>query len=301
MTTSSTGSLQLPGGRTLARGASTRRDGHPLFTRGNVLDAVQAALIGARWLVATSVLDGATCDFVLDPGEADLGDAFQKGPVSLVNAPQTSGAVISARSPEQMEMEGLKRIDRYANSGERRKLVGASEWEPLFELDLGWRGAALGVMAGFRAAYGHLGFEVEDKGVAVAGHFRAVRKGLKRSLGVSLRTALDAVGAQSGFVTVSGVNVIEVRPMELHAGRAIPIIAREAPPDAMLYSAGSTGWEELHRGAEVHFGGRAFTATVGRAPSHAQLRFHTVGDHLAFLATVAEGRHERWGEIPIEG
>ncbi len=137
----------------------------------------------------------------------------------------------------------------------------------------------LGKLAALEAVRRHLpklpGIRVEDKGLALALHYRGASD--EAALEAALRAWIQAV--PEGVQPLWGKKVLELRPSGFGKGEAAASIARSHPDRTPVILGDDTTDEE----AFSVLGEKAVTIKVGSGPTHARWRLRDVADVVLYL------------------
>lgn len=233
--------------------------------------------VQAHWALFLDV-DGCLLDFADRPEDVEVPDGLASAIATLSHALDGAVAFVSGRRIDQLD--GLFAPLRLPSAG-------------LHGLELREQADVLHVpapppdeLARVRAAaeqvtQSHPGARVEDKGVALALHWRA---------DPSARSALEAIAASAltnlpGYRLQHGNCVVELRPAQDDKGSAVRRLMALAPfAGRVPVFAGDDLTDEDGFSAANHLGG--FSVRVG--DRHPSLATHTLADTAALRAWIAE-------------
>ena len=179
--------------------------------------------IDERWAFFID-LDGTLVELVGHPEHAELTAAGRRALTALEAGASSAVAVISGRSiasvdrllePLQLPVAGLHGTERRGADGQvHRAPPAAEELIARARLELGQLAAA------------HRGILLEDKGSALAVHYRGAQEMAPEIRALTERLAAESAGA---LEVQPGKRVYELRPAGFDKGRAVAAFLEEAP------------------------------------------------------------------------
>ena len=169
--------------------------------------AVSARLRSARRLLLMLDFDGTLAPIVPHPSDARVPAATLATLVALRDCPGVAMAVVSGRGARDVRgLLGLRGIDYFGSHGRER----IRPWSETVEADRRGRDAIREVCGRLLAGLSDAtGFEIEDKGVAAAAHYRNARPGDRARIE---RTVLQAVAAVPSLRVSRGKMVLRHHP-----------------------------------------------------------------------------------------
>ena len=248
--------------------------------------AVSARLRSARRLLLMLDFDGTLAPIVPHPSDARVPAATLATLVALRDCPGVAMAVVSGRGARDVRgLLGLRGIDYFGSHGRER----IRPWSETVEADHRGRDAIREVCGRLSAGLSDAtGFEIEDKGVSAAAHYRNARPGDRARIE---RTVLQAVAAVPSLRVSPGKMVYDITPADgVDKGSAAVTLLRETGGLPLYFGDDTT--DESAFGA---LGEEAVTVFVGPSgiPSLARYRVAgppEVGEALARILDTASPR-----------
>lgn len=120
---------------------------------------------------------------------------------------------------------------------------------------------------------------VEEKEFSLAWHYRQVAEPLASSRAGELKSNLLAGLANRGLQVLEGDHVLEIKPVEIHKGKAVQRFLQNGSPDFILAIGDDRTDEDLFRAIPQE----GFTFKVGDAPTTAKYRLKTPDEVRDFL------------------
>ena len=245
--------------------------------------------IDERWAFFID-LDGTLVELVGHPEHAELTAAGRRALPALEAGASSAVAVISGRSiasvdrllePLQLPVAGLHGTERRGADGQvHRAPPAAEELIARARLELGQLAAA------------HRGILLEDKGSALAVHYRGAQEMAPEIRALTERLAAESAGA---LEVQPGKRVYELRPAGFDKGRAVAAFLEEAPfAGRRPVCLGDDLTDEdafravLERGGHAIKVGAGLTTAQWRLPDPAAVIAWLAGERVAYPADKEE-------------
>lgn len=231
-------------------------------------DAVAERLAAARRLLLMLDFDGTLAPIVPRPSDARVPERTLETLAALRDCPCVDIAVVSGRGARDVRnLLGLGGIDYFGCHGRERIRPGSG----VVEMDRRGRNAIRSVCERLSADLsGVEGFEVEDKGVSAAAHYRNTAPGDRAGIE---RTVLAAVAATPSVQVARGKMVYDMTPVDgVDKGTATMALVHESGGFPLYFGDDTT--DETAFGALPE---EAVTVFVGPAGQRSTARYR-VGD-----------------------
>ncbi|MDE0627729.1 MAG: trehalose-phosphatase [Bryobacterales bacterium] len=230
--------------------------------------AVSARLRSARQLLLMLDFDGTLAPIVPHPGDARVPAVTLATLVALRDRPKVAMAVVSGRGARDVRgLLGLHGIDYFGSHGRER----IRPWSETVEADHRGRDAIREVCRRLSDGLSDAtGFEVEDKGVSAAAHYRNARPGDRARIE---RTVLQAVAAVPSLRVSRGKMVYDITPADgVDKGTAAAALLRETGGLPLYF-----GDDTTDESAFAALGDEAVTVFVGPSEIPSLARYRVPG------------------------